>query len=162
MKRIFPFPLLSGVLFFCWLLLIAELSVAHTLLALILAWGIPKLSAPFLSHLPKVQSYQAALRLVFLVTWDIVVANVAVARLILGPRDRLRPAFIQIPLELKNPQSIVLLASIITMTPGTVSADMTEDRQTLIVHALDCPDPASMVADIKNRYEKPLMEIFGC
>jgi len=162
MKTLFPFPLLSAILFVCWLLLIAEFSVAHTLLALLLAWGIPKLIAPFLDHLPRVQSYAAAIRLVFLVTWDIVIANVAVARLVLGPSARLRPAFIEVPLALTHPQSITLLASIITMTPGTVSADFSDDQKILHVHALDCADAQAMVADIKNRYERPLMEIFGC
>jgi multicomponent K+:H+ antiporter subunit E len=96
------------------------------------------------------------------VTWDIVVANIAVARMVLGPIQRLRPTFIHVPVVLTNPHSKALLASIITMTPGTVSADFTEDGRVLMVHALDCPDEAQMVADIKDRYEKPLMEIFGC
>jgi multicomponent K+:H+ antiporter subunit E len=58
--------------------------------------------------------------------------------------------------------SISLLASIVTMTPGTVSADVSEGNTSLLVHALDCDDPDALVAEIKQRYEKPLMEIFGC
>lgn len=162
MHRLFPMPVLSLVLFICWQLLIAEISVAHLLLGLFLAWGLPKLTTPFLDHLPVVRSYSAAIRLVFLVTWDIVIANIAVAKMVLGPIPKLRPQFIQVPVELTNAHSKTLLASIITMTPGTVSADFSDDGQTLTVHALDCPDAEQMVADIKTRYEKPLMEIFGC
>lgn len=162
MKAWLPYPVLSLLLFIVWLLLVAEISVAHVLLALFLAWGIPMLCRPFLKDLPPVHHVFAALRLVILVTYDIVVANLTVARLVLGPTARLKPAFVKVPLTLTQPMSISLLASIITMTPGTVSSDLTQDNKVLIVHALDCSDPGALVSDIQQRYEKPLLEIFGC
>lgn len=162
MTRWLRFPVLSGMLFTAWLLLASEISAAHVVLAALLAFAIPLAAAPFLGHLPRVASPVAAVRLVLLVTWDIVLANLTVARLVLGPVDRLRPAFVEVPLALRNPQSIALLASIITMTPGTVSAEIAADRTTLLVHALDCDDARALVADIKQRYERPLLEIFGC
>jgi multicomponent K+:H+ antiporter subunit E len=162
MKAWLPYPVLSLLLFVVWLLLVAEVSVAHVLLALFLAWGIPMLCRPFLKDLPPVRHTFAALRLVALVTYDIVVANIAVARLILGPTARLNPVFVQVPLTLTQPMSISLLASIITMTPGTVSSELSQDNKVLIVHALDCSDPEALIADIQQRYEKPLLEIFGC
>jgi multicomponent K+:H+ antiporter subunit E len=162
MKAWLPYPVLSLLLFVVWLLLVAEVSVAHVLLALFLAWGIPIICRPFLKDLPPVRHTFAALRLVALVTYDIVVANVVVARLILGPTARLKPVFVYVPLTLTQPMSISLLASIITMTPGTVSSDLSQDNKTLIVHALDCSDPEALIADIQQRYEKPLLEIFGC
>lgn len=162
MKAWLPYPVLSLLLVAVWLLLAAELSVAHIVLALFLAWGIPLLCRPFLAGLPRVRQPLAALRLVMVVTYDIVVANVAVARLVLGPPERLRPAFVEVPLTLTQPMSISLLASIITMTPGTVSSDLSKDNKVLIVHALDCSDTDALVSDIKQRYEKPLLEIFGC
>jgi multicomponent K+:H+ antiporter subunit E len=162
MKAWLPYPVLSFLLFVVWLLLVAEVSSAHVLLALFLAWGIPMLCRPFLKDLPPVRHAVTALRLVALVTYDIVVANIAVARLILGPTARLKPVFVHVPLTLTQPMSISLLASIITMTPGTVSSDLSQDNKVLIVHALDCSDPEALVADIQQRYEKPLLEIFGC
>ncbi len=162
MKAWLPYPVLSLLLFVVWLLLVAEVSVAHVLLALFLAWGIPIVCRPFLKDLPPVRRFFAALRLVALVTYDIVVANIAVARLILGPTARLNPVFVSVPLTLTQPMSISLLASIITMTPGTVSSDLSQDNKILIVHALDCSDPEALIADIQQRYEKPLLEIFGC
>jgi multicomponent K+:H+ antiporter subunit E len=162
MKAWLPYPVLSFLLFVVWLLLVAEVSAAHVLLALFLAWGIPMLCRPFLKDLPPVRHAFAALRLVALVTYDIVLANIAVARLILGPTARLQPVFVQVPLTLTQPMSISLLASIITMTPGTVSSELSQDNKVLIVHALDCSDPEALVADIQQRYEKPLLEIFGC
>lgn len=162
MKSWLPHPILSLLLFAVWLLLVAEVSAAHVLLALFLAWGIPMLCRPFLKGLPPIRNVFAALRLVAVVIYDIVVANVAVARLVLGPVKRLKPVFVQVPLTLTQPMSISLLASIITMTPGTVSSDLSADNKFLLVHALDCSDPEALVTDIKQRYEKPLLEIFGC
>jgi len=162
MKKWLPHPVFSMFLFVAWLLLAAELSAAHILLALILAWVIPYLCRSFLYGIPPLRNPLAAVRLLLLVTYDIVLANIAVARLILGPSERLRPTFVEVPLALTQPMSISLLASIITMTPGTVSADLSEGNRTLLVHALDCDDPQSLVAEIKQRYEKPLLEIFGC
>jgi multicomponent K+:H+ antiporter subunit E len=162
MKRWLPFPVLSGMLAAGWLLLVAEISIGQMLMAALLAWIIPLSCARFLEHLPRVVSPLAAIRLIGRVTWDIILANIAVARLVLGPTARLRPAFVHVPLELSNPQSIALLASIITMTPGTVSADLDEEKRLLLVHVLDCPDSQALVDGIKRRYEKPLLEVFGC
>lgn len=162
MSRWVPFPLLSGVLFTAWLALVGTVAVAHVVLAALLALAIPLAAAGFLDHLPRVISPVAAARLILLVVWDIVLANIVVARLILGPAGRLRPIFVEVPIALKDPQPIALLASIITMTPGTVSVDIAADHKTLLVHALDCDDPSQLIAGIKQRYEQPLMEIFGC
>jgi multicomponent K+:H+ antiporter subunit E len=68
---------------------------------------------------------------------------------------------VRVPLTLKQPTAQALLASIITMTPGTVSAIVDEDQACIWVHALDCDDAAGVAADIDRRYQQPLMEIFG-
>lgn len=162
MKSWLPHPVLSFFLVVAWLLLAAQISVAHVLLALFLAVVIPLLCKSFLAGMPKLRNPVAAVRLIFLVTYDIVLANIAVTKLILGRPERLTPLFVQVPLELTQPMPISLLASIITMTPGTVSADLSEDNTTLLVHALSCDDPDALIAEIKQRYEKPLIEIFGC
>jgi multicomponent K+:H+ antiporter subunit E len=162
MKKWLPYPLLSFFLVVTWLLLVAEISVAHVTLALFLAVVIPLLCKPFLAGTPKLLNPIAAIRLFFVVTYDIVMANITVAKLILGRPERLNPIFVQVPLELTQPLSIFLLAGIITMTPGTVSADLSEGNTLLLVHALSCDDPDALIAEIKQRYEKPLIEIFGC
>ncbi len=162
MKSWLPHPVLSFFLVVAWLLLAAQISVAHVLLALFLAVVIPLLCKSFLAGMPKLRNPVAAVRLIFLVTYDIVLANIAVTKLILGRPERLTPLFVQVPLELTQPMPISLLASIITMTPGTVSADLSEDNTSLLVHALSCDDPDALIAEIKQRYEKPLIEIFGC
>ena len=100
--------------------------------------------------------------LVAIVIWDIIVANVAVARLILfKPTGEMRPIFVDLPLASDDEYVITLLASIITMTPGTLSADLDRERGVLVVHSLDDgADPEGLIARIKNRYERRLVEIF--
>ena len=84
------------------------------------------------------------------------------ARLILGRPRNLRPAFVVVPLDVRHDLAISLLANTISLTPGTVSAQLSEDRQSLLVHALDIDDQDALVATIKPRYEVPLKEIFEC
>jgi multicomponent K+:H+ antiporter subunit E len=89
------------------------------------------------------------------------VANVQVARLVLlVPNDRLRSRYVTVPLELRSPEAITVLAGTITMTPGTLSAELSADGGAILVHGLDVPDPEALVAEIKTRYEVRLLEIF--
>ena len=92
--------------------------------------------------------------------WDIVLSNLTVARLVLSPSARPQPAWVRVPLALQQPGAITLLATIITTTPGTVSCVVDEAAGEILVHALDCVDAAAMAAQIKARYEQPLLEIF--
>jgi multicomponent K+:H+ antiporter subunit E len=160
MKRILPHPLLSVVLFTLWLVTSASLAPAHIILALLLAIMIPLLVHP--SGAVRLARPWTALRLMLVVAWDIIVANVVVARLVLGSMDRPRPAFVEVPLDTRHPYVITLLASIITIVPGSLSVDIDEARTHILVHALDVDDPAHFIAEIKQRYEQPLKEIFRC
>ena len=93
---------------------------------------------------------------------DIIVSSIVVAKQVLGPPERLQPGFVTIPLDLEAALPITLLASTISLTPGTVSIELTEDRKTLYVHALHVKSETQLIDRIKHRYEKPLKEIFGC
>ncbi len=70
------------------------------------------------------------------------------------------PAWVPIPLDLRSPEAITVLAGTITLTPGTVSAEFSADGRELLVHALDAPDPDAVRDEIKSRYERRLKEIF--
>ena len=160
MRRWLPQPLLSAALLVVWLLLNNTLAPAHLLLGALLAWLLPLLAAPFRPAPVRLRRPLLAARLLARVLWDIVLANLEVARRILGPEDALTPCFVWVPLDIEHPWGIATLAGIITLTPGTVSSDLSADRRYLLVHALNEGDPAALVADIKTRYERPLMEIF--
>jgi multicomponent K+:H+ antiporter subunit E len=98
---------------------------------------------------------------VALVVWDVIIANIQVAKIVLFmPRDKIQSAWVRVPIELKSPEAIALLAGTITMTPGTVTADMSACGRVLLIHSLHAPDPDAIRDDIKSRYETRLKRIF--
>lgn len=160
-RGLFPHPVLSAVLVLGWLMLQQSLAVPNLLTALVLGWGLPRLVHGFIGERLRIRSWGAAWRLLWIVLWDIVVSNVTVARIVLSPTSNPQPAWVPIALDVTHPTAITLLATIITTTPGTVSCIVDEGRRLILVHALDCSDPAEMAGQIKQRYEVPLREIFG-
>lgn len=166
-----PAPGLSALLLAAWLMLNESVSAGHMLLGVALA-----LALPLFTHrragiatstasraIPSrgLRAWPVATRLAAVVLWDIVRANLEVARRVLGPESALQPRWVWVPLALRNPQAVVVLAGIVTLTPGTLSSQVSADRQHLLVHALHCPDEAALVAEIKARYEAPLLELLG-
>lgn len=154
-------PVLSVLLALAWLMLQQSLDLGNVLTACVLGWGLPRLLGGFLGPAAQPRSVARALRLGLTVLWDIIVSNITVARLVLNPRSVPHPAWVKVPLTLTQPTAQALLASIITMTPGTVSAIVDEEGGCIWVHALDCDDPAAVATDIDRRYQQPLMEILG-
>jgi multicomponent K+:H+ antiporter subunit E len=161
MKRLLPHPGLSTLLLILWLLALNDLSVGNVVMAAILAVALPLFTAPFWPESPRMRIGWGIARYAVLVIGDIIVANFHVARLILfRPNRHLRPAWLCIPLELRSAEAITILAGTISLTPGTVSTDISTDGRHLLVHALDSADPEVEVAHIKARYEARLLEIF--
>lgn len=158
--RWLPAPLLSAVLFVVWLMLNQSLSLGHVALAALLAIVVPWFSERLRPERPRLKKPGLIVRFGLLVLWDIVRSNVEVARRILGPESAIKPRFVWVPLAIRDPHGIVSLAGVITMTPGTLSAELSADRRYLLVHAFNVDDEAALIADIKARYEAPLMEIF--
>ena len=83
-----------------------------------------------------------------------------VARLVLSPTMRFTPAAFRFPLALASDRQITLLANMITLTPGTLTVDVTEDRSALIIHAIDCPDVEAARMAIRNGFERLIREAF--
>ena len=162
MNRWLPQPLLSACLLVLWLLLNNTLAPGHILLGALLAGLVPLFTARFRPERLCVRCPGKALAYLLMLLWDITLANLVVARLILGPSARLRPAFVRLPLSLDNPFAVFVLANAVSLTPGTVSTSLSADRRTLLLHVLDLEDADQLVARIKDRYEAPLREIFPC
>jgi multicomponent K+:H+ antiporter subunit E len=163
LKRLFPHPWLSVVLLVCWVLLMNDVSPGNLLLGAALGIVIAFCVGEGLWLAPvRFGRPWLLLRLFGHVLIDIVVANVEVALLVLGPTQRLRPAFIEVPLDSTHEIALTALISIVSLSPGTLCAELSDDRTRLIVHVLDLADEAALVASIKSRYEAPLLEIFAC
>ena len=154
-------PVISVLMAAAWLLLQQSVAVPQLITAAVLALVVPRLLHGFLGPAIHPRSFGTSVRLILLVLWDIVVANLTVARIVLSPTSNPQPAWVPVPLDAQSPTAITLLAAIITMTPGTVSCVVDDERRVILVHALDCQDVAALAADIKARYEAPLKEIFG-
>ena len=159
--RILPRPILSAVLALLWVLLANEVSVGSVALGVVLGVVIAWCSAPFWPVRPVVRSKRAVLPYLGIVMKDILVSNIDVAKLVLFRRgDTMRSQFVTVPLDIRSPEAIAVLAGTITLTPGTLTADVSADGRSLLVHCLETDDPAGVVASIKERYESRLKEIF--
>ncbi len=161
MRRSIP-PMLAIVLVCLWLLLNDTLEPAQIVLGGVLAILFTLGSAQMRPLQPKVRRLPLALKLIFVVLFDIVRSNVGVGRVILGlVRDhQVKSGFLDIPMELRDPHGLAVLAMIVTSTPGTVWVELSPDGGTLRLHVLDLQDEAAWIRLIKQRYERPLMEIF--
>lgn len=160
-KRLVPAPVLSLALLVLWLLLNRSLSAGHIVLGTVLALAIPLLTAGLRPLPVRIRKPGAVLRLALAVAVDTVRSNVAVARLLLAPGRRRHPAgFVHIPLDVRDPNALAVLATVVCITPGTAWAELALDRSMLLLHVLELDDAATVIANVKRRYEAPLMEIF--
>lgn len=160
MRHLLPQPVLSGLILGLWLVLTPAPGIGQLLIGLGLAFVLPWATRGFWPDPPRLADAGAALRLISVVLADIIVANIEVGRQVIGPPARLRPDFLEVPLDIADPFVASLLGSIVSLTPGTVLIEI--DRGVLLVHALHVTDAAEAVARIKSRYEAPLRKVFAC
>lgn len=161
MTRIIPHPLLTLLLIVVWQMLVNKVTAGSLLLGLVFGLLIPILTAAYWPDRPKLKRPLKFASFAAIVLWDICVANLVVARIILFRRNaELRSQWISVPLDLTSPEAITVLAGTITMTPGTVSSDISACGRALLVHCLDAEDPQAVREQIKTRYERRLKEIF--
>ncbi len=162
LRWIMPHPFLTLILTIVWTLLQNDISAGMVVFGLILGIIIPWSTSIWWPDTPKSFKLGKMFTYSLIVMWDIMVANVQVAWIVLTrPNSKLRPAWVIVPLELRQPEAITILAGTITLTPGTVSADLSDEGHSLLVHALDTDDPDAVRDEIKHRYERRLKEIFA-
>lgn len=161
-SRWLPHPLLSLLLILLWLLLNNSAAPGHLVLGAVFGILIPRFTERFWSEPVVLCRPGCAFRFAGRVLWDIVVANFAVAKIVLGPSDAVRPVFVRVPLDVQPEFAVTMLAAVISLTPGTVTVDVDPEQRFLLVHALSPDDPEALVHEIKIRYEAPIKEIFRC
>ena len=161
-RRWFPHPALSVFMLLLWLLLANSVSAGQLVLGSLLAWLIPWFSQGFWPETLRIRKPLLLVKFVLVVLWDILIANVILAARILGPMNKLQPAFMRVPLDIEQEFTITLFASTISLTPGTVSADLNMEEKYLLVHSLHVTDIDAAIAEMKQRYEAPLKEVFEC
>lgn len=162
MRHLLPHPGLSAMLLIVWLLMANAITAGSIALGAIFALALPKFTQPFWPDRPRMRFRGAFVAYLSIVLLDILIANFQVAWLILFRRNRdLRARWLIVPIDLTTPEAITMLAGTISLTPGTVSSDVSADGRYLLVHALDVEDPAAEVVRIKTRYEARLQRVFA-
>lgn len=160
-SRLIPHPILSVTLTIVWLGLVNKITLGNLLLGGAIGLIVPFMTAPYWPNRPTLRNPHRAVEYALVVFWDIIVANVEVALIILfKPRHKIHSQWIVVPLELTSPEAITALAGTITLTPGTVSAMLSADASVILVHCLHTDDPDAVRDQIKSRYEARLKEIF--
>ena len=144
-----------------WLLLNQSVSPGTLLMGAVLAVLVPLGTKSLRPGSVTMRKPLVAFKLWAIVMRDFVRSNIRVATLILTRRPRDIPSgFLQVPLDMRDPHALALLAMILCLTPGTAWAEVSRDRSMLLLHVFEIVDADAMVAMIKQRYERPLMEIF--
>lgn len=161
-KKLLPAPWLALALLIVWLLLQNSISVGLIVLGTVLSIAIAWYTSRAREEEVHLHKPFRAVQYFLLLLVDIVVANFKIAGLIIGYKRRLSPALVEFPLELEGQVPITILAGTISLTPGTISSEISRDRKYLLIHALNVDDPDAMIREIKHRYERRLKEIFGC
>lgn len=160
LRRLFPHPVLTVILWAIWLLLNNTLAPGHLVLGLLLAILMPWLTSDFWPERVSIKQPFTLFKFIGIVLWDILIANIKVAKLILGNSSKLTPAFFLIDLDIQTPIGVSILANTISLTPGTVSCDYLVDSHQLLIHGLDVDDIDATILEIKQRYEQPLIKVF--
>lgn len=155
-----PYPVLTLALIVFWVLL-NGFSVGHlllgTLVAVFASWAMTALRP----DVPKVQKWHLLFVLLGFVIVDIIRSNIAVSRLILfGRRDGRTSEFLLMPTEIEDPTALSLLAIIVTSTPGSAWLEYDSRDKTVLLHVFDIADKDNWIDQLKNRYEKILLEVF--
>lgn len=159
MNRWLPYPLLTISLLTMWLLL-NEFSVGHFILGSVIAVAASLSMKALEPSKPQLRRWRKIPQLLAIVLADIATSNVAVSKIIFAGKRTNKSGFVMIPLQLRDPTGLALLACIITSTPGTAWLEYNSSSQRLLIHVLDLRDERETIDLIKTRYESILMEIF--
>lgn len=164
---------LNFLLALSWMVLNNSYTPADLLVGLLFGFLVIRISWRAFSEQPfsARRFFSFGTRRPLLMTWrwlrfmgfgfvEIVKSSVAVARSVLSPNMNLRPGIVAIPLDVKSDEGITTLANLITLTPGTVSLDVSSDRKTLYIHAYDVGDPEALRRDTKEVFERRVQELW--
>ena len=153
--------LLSLALLAMWLVLNRDYSLGQWILGAVVATIVPVVTHSLRPTPVRVRRLDLAFLLFMRVGWDVIVWNWKVLRgTLASSATQPKGGFITVPLDLRDPNGLAVLAMIVCITPGTVWAELSRDRSMLMLHVLEVHDREAIVQHVQTRYERPLMEIF--
>lgn len=152
--------LLNILLALIWMALTGQFDTANFAFGFILSYLALGLAQRVLEPSSYFEKAPRLLKLALFLVWEIIKANLNVASIVLNPRRPIRPGVIAVPMDARTDAEITLLANLITLTPGTLSVDLSADRKVLYVHSIDMGDnPDHLRRRIKDQLERQLLEV---
>ncbi|MDD3828641.1 MAG: Na+/H+ antiporter subunit E [Anaerolineaceae bacterium] len=152
--------LLDVLLALAWVALTGEFTLGNLIIGLVLGYVMLWLMQRTLGPLHYFQLTRRLPAFVLFFVWELILANLQVAYAVLSPRQTLRPGIVAVPLDARTDSEITLLANLITLTPGTLSLDISTDRRVLYVHTMHLEDADGFRRNIKEGFERRLLEVF--
>ncbi len=156
MKNLF---LANLLLTFIWVALTGKFNFTNFLFGLILSYGILWILTRSMNNVSYFKRVPQIISFIFFFLKELIKANIEVAYDVITPTNYMDPGIVGIPLDAKTDLEITLLANFITLTPGTLSLDISTDRKTLYVHGMYIRDKSTFINDIKSGFERRLLEI---
>ena len=148
------------ILALVWVAISGSYSIPNLVFGFAIGWIVLFLVRDQLETTTAVVRPVALLLLIGLFVKELLLSAFRVARLVLSPRMDIKPGIFAYPLKVDRDFEITLLANLITLTPGTLSVDVSDDRRTLFVHGMDCSDPEQARRDISQGFERRILEAF--
>ncbi|MCR9107682.1 Na+/H+ antiporter subunit E [Marivita sp. XM-24bin2] len=145
---------LNIILAIAWVAFTGSVSLVGLITGFVIGYGALWLIQPLIGTSTYFNRVTAWIKLVIMFHYELIVSSLAVAFDILTPRHRARPAIIEVPLDVKSDTGILLVTNLISLTPGTLSLDVSEDRKTLLVHAMFADDHDALRKSLKNGMER--------
>lgn len=152
--------LVNILLAIAWALITGSFTVLNLLFGFVLASGALWLIREQYGTVSYLSRAWRWVKLMLRFLYELVLSSVRVARLVLSPRMDIRPGIIAFPLTVERDVEITTLANLITLTPGTLSLDVSDNRKTLYIHAIDVPDADAIRRDIETGFERMVMEAY--
>ena len=153
-----PF-LINVLLALVWAALLGDFSVVNLLFGFALGYVALWFMQPIMGSSSYSLKVWHVINFTVYYSWELIKANVRMAYSVLAPNNKMRPGIIAIPLDITSDFQITLLANMITLTPGTLSLDVSTDRRVLYVHSIYVTNPEEFRREIKEGFERKVLEV---
>jgi multicomponent Na+:H+ antiporter subunit E len=151
--------LLNFIISFLWLFLNNDYHVSTFFIGYILGLGIIFALRRFFNNRFYFRNIIAVIKLILIFLKELILSNIEIFKIIIRPKLNINPGIFALPTELKRDWEITVLANLITLTPGTLVVDISDDKKILYIHAMDIKDVDEAIHSIKNSFEKAIMEV---
>lgn len=152
--------LLNIVLALAWAALTGAFTVANLIAGFVLGYFVLWVMQFVVATSSYFSKVRQIISLGFVFLWALIVANIRVSYSVLAPFSKMQPGIVAVPLDIRSDEEITLLANMITLTPGTLSIDVSDDKRVLYVHGMHVYDPEEFRREIKEGFEKRVQEAF--